>query len=87
MQCYLVELLFSLIRAGDASVRHMDQTETAKRLAEDSLVDTIERYIVQNVAEQPSLQILCQHFSVSLGLSLAVCAKTFRITAQYPANP
>jgi len=65
MQCYLVELLFSLIRAGDVSVRHMDQTETAKRLAEDSLVDTIERYIVQNVAEQPSLQILCQHFSVS----------------------
>jgi len=65
MQCYLVEFLFLLIRSGELSVQTMDHTQASRRLAESSLVSTIERFIEQNLHEPPSLELLCRHFSIS----------------------
>lgn len=65
MQCYLVEFLFLLIRSSDASVRAMRHTQDTRRMAESSLVESIARFIEQNLSEPPSLPLLCSHFSIS----------------------
>lgn len=66
MQCYLVEFLFSLIRSNDASVKAMHATEAARRMAENTLASSIESYIESQLkAPSPSLQQLCDHFSLS----------------------
>ena len=65
MECYLVEFLFSLIRSDENSVLAMSQTPDTRRLAESSLSDSVESYMEQHVAEPPSLDVLCRHFSVS----------------------
>ena len=65
MQCYLVEFLFSLIRGGDQSVSPVEHSPSARRMAESSLVESMERYIKNHLADQPSLPGLCQHFSLS----------------------
>lgn len=65
MQCYLVEFLFSLLRAGESSVRPMQPTQAARRMAESSLADSIESFIEKRLHEPPSLPLICQHFSIS----------------------
>lgn len=65
MECYLVEFLFSLIRSDQNSVLAMSHTPDTRRLAESSLSDSVESYMEQHVAEPPSLEVLCRHFSVS----------------------
>lgn len=65
MECYLVEFLFSLIRSDQNSVLAMSQTPDTRRLAESSLSDSVESYMEQHLAQPPSLDVLCRHFSVS----------------------
>ncbi|MBQ3557525.1 MAG: helix-turn-helix domain-containing protein [Oscillospiraceae bacterium] len=65
MECYLVEFLFSLIRSDENSVLAMSQTPDTRRLAESSLSDSVESYMERHLAEPPSLDVLCRHFSVS----------------------
>lgn len=65
MQCYLVEFLFSLIRSDKVYVQNMQHTQDSRRIAESALVNSIVSFIEENLALQPSLQLLCQHFSVS----------------------
>lgn len=65
MQCYLVEFLFSLIRSDEASVQAMLHTSDSRRIAESSLVNSIESFIKENLSEPPSLPLLCEHFSLS----------------------
>ncbi len=65
MQCYLVEFLFSLIRSGENSVQAMQNTQSSRLLAESSLVSSIESFIEEQMAKQPSLALLCSHFSLS----------------------
>ncbi len=65
MQCYLIEFLFSLIRSGENSVQAMQNTQSSRLLAESSLVNSIESFIEEQMAKQPSLALLCSHFSLS----------------------
>jgi len=65
MQCYLVEFLFSLIRSDETSVSAMQPTKAARRMAAGTLVSSIESYIESELAASPSLELLCQHFSLS----------------------
>ena len=65
MQCYLVELLFSLIRSEEGSVEAVESNHETRRIAEGSLVNSIQQYIQANVHQPPSLKMLCQRFSVS----------------------
>lgn len=65
MQCYLVEFLFSLIRSDAANVEAMQHTQASHHIAESSLVNSIESFIEANLAEPPSLPLLCTHFSLS----------------------
>ncbi len=65
MQCYLVEFLFSLMRSDDKSVTAMQNTKVSRSIAESSLVNSIESYIVNNFEKTPSLTVICEHFSLS----------------------
>lgn len=65
MQCYLVEFLFSLLRSEKAAVSPMESSPASRRLAENSLVESMERYMQQHLSEAPSLPLLCSHFSMS----------------------
>ena len=65
MQCYLVEFLFSLIRSGENAVSPVEHSPASRRMAENSLVEAMERYIKNHLFEEPSLPSLCQHFSLS----------------------
>ncbi len=65
MQCYLVELLFSLIRSEEGSVEAVKTTQESRRLAESSLVDSVQQYIQAQLRLTPSLPLLCREFSVS----------------------
>lgn len=65
MQCYLVEFLFSLIRSGENAVSPVEHSPASRRMAENSLVEAMERYIANHLAAAPSLPLLCQHFSLS----------------------
>ena len=65
MQCYLVELLFSLIRSEEGSVSAVESNHETRRMAESSLVNSVQQYIQANVHQPPSLTMLCQRFSVS----------------------
>ncbi len=65
MQCYLVEFLFSLIRIDEASVQTMLHTKTSRHIAESSLVSSIETFISEQIYAAPSLESLCDHFSLS----------------------
>ncbi len=65
MQCYLVEFLISLIRSDETSVQAMQHTQDSRRIAESSLVSSIESFIEERVTEPPSLPLICSHFSLS----------------------
>lgn len=65
MGCYLVEFLFSLLRSEKEAVAPMEASPAARRLAENSLAESMERYMQQHLEETPSLPLLCSHFSMS----------------------
>lgn len=65
MQCYLVEFLFSLIRSDETSVQSMLPNRDSRRIAESSLVNSIESFIEEKKTEPPSLPLICSHFSLS----------------------
>lgn len=65
MQCYLVEFLFSLIRSDQVYVQNMRHTQDSRRIADSALISSIVSFIEENLSIQPSLPLLCEHFSVS----------------------
>ena len=66
MQGYLAEFLFSLIRNNSSSsVTALEATRDARQMAEISLADSIIYFIQDNLDQTPSLETLCNHFSVS----------------------
>ncbi len=65
MQCYLVELLFSLIRCSETAVLPVEHPAPAGRTAETALTASMEDYILSHLYEPASLEPLCQEFSMS----------------------
>lgn len=65
MQCYLVELLFALLRSGDNTAQAMLHTRDSHHIAESSLVSSIKTFMNEQISEPPSLALLCTHFSLS----------------------
>ena len=65
MQCYLVEFLFSLIRGAEGSVTALTPTRDSRQFAESSLIDSILQFIQNNIDRPPSLELICDRFSVS----------------------
>ena len=65
MQCYLVELLFSLIRSDEASILPVEHPAPSGRTAETALTGSIEDYILNHLYDPASLEPLCQEFSMS----------------------
>ncbi len=65
MQCYLIEFLFSLIRSSESSVKTMLYTEKSKRIAENSIVCSVENYLNNNVYSEVTLQDICNKFLIS----------------------
>lgn len=65
MQCYLTELLFSLIRSSEYSIKKMLYTETSKRIAENSIVNSIENYLSDNIYSPLTLREICDKFLIS----------------------
>lgn len=65
MQCYLIELLFSLIRSAEGSVTALTPTLDSRHFAESSLIDSILQFIQSQIDQPPSLALICDRFSVS----------------------
>jgi len=65
MQCYLVAFLFSLIRSNDTSIYPLQHVQAAHLMADNSMVESIKKYIAAHLCEQPSLSELCTKFSMS----------------------
>ena len=65
MQCYLVEFLFSLIRTNSERIQPLAQIADVHRIAESSLADSVLHYMQANITRPPSLQLLCEQFSIS----------------------
>ncbi|NLB80647.1 MAG: helix-turn-helix transcriptional regulator [Clostridiaceae bacterium] len=65
MRCYLIEFLFSLIRSSGESVKTMFYTETSKMIAENSIVDSIESYLIDSIYIPLTLQDICDKFLIS----------------------
>lgn len=65
MQCYLTEFLFSLIRSAESSVKPMHNTADSRKIAENSIVDSIENYLMENIYSPLTLQEICDKFLIS----------------------
>jgi len=65
MQCYIIEFLFSLIRSSETSFQAMRHTEDSKRIAKNSMVDSIENYLINNIYLPLTLQDICDKFIIS----------------------
>lgn len=64
MQCYLTEFLFSLLRGERAAVSPVEHSPASRQMAENSMVESMERYMQQHLRDTPSLPLLCDHFSM-----------------------
>lgn len=65
LQCYLIEFLFSLIRGGEDLSRRVYHTQSAKRMAENSVIDAIVNYFADNIGVSLTLDDICRKFTVS----------------------
>ena len=65
MECYFVEFLYSLIRSHEKSIQNIQQTNTTAKVAENTLVDSINDYLEENISYPVTLQTLCNHFNIS----------------------
>ena len=83
LQCYLIEFLFSLIRGSEDLFRHVYHTQSAKRMAENSVIDAIVNYFADNIGVSLTLDEICEKFSVSK----PYLCKSFKVsTGESPIN-
>lgn len=65
MQCYIIEFLFSLIRSNESFVQKMGHTEVSRRIAENSMVDSFENFLNDNIYCSLNLDDICDKFIIS----------------------
>jgi len=65
LQCYLVEFLFSLIRGSEDLSQRVYYTQSAKRMADNSIIDAIINYLTDNIGLSLTLDGICEKFSIS----------------------
>lgn len=65
MQCYLTEFLFSLIRSNESAVTTIHHTADSRKIAENSIVYSIENYLKNNIYSSLTLQDICDEFLIS----------------------
>lgn len=62
---YLEQFLISLIRSNQTDERSSRKSSYAKKNAENALVDSVEKYLSDNVYERINLQDVCTRFNMS----------------------
>ena len=65
MQGYLAEFLFSLIRSDGSTIQTMQHIKETGKIASDSLVDSIQNYLNNNIHATFRLQDICTIFNIS----------------------
>ncbi len=62
---YLEQLLITLIRSNQSNERSNRKSRHAKKNAENALVDSIKRYLSENIYENIKLHDVCKKFNMS----------------------
>ena len=65
MQIYLTEFLFTLLRSEDAPYRQVYGSIDSRKIAKDATVETIEKFLINNVYNKLTLQDICDVFLIS----------------------
>jgi len=65
MQCYFVELLFSLIRSSDISITKLGDRLPSRDFGENTFTDLVIAYLNSNIYSRLTLDNICDKFSIS----------------------
>lgn len=65
MECYFIELLFSLIRSNEVSITKLRERLPSNTFSDNSFIDSVVKYLEQNIYTKLSLQDICDRFLIS----------------------